>query len=128
MNPQNVCIFSGNVSQVKIVKYKNNNEINYIEIRLEVVRNYLNKGEQKCDFPIIRLSKIHKDFEKFMEIAKEGNAVSVVGQYTTEEFLWEGKKCFKTYFLAEDIVLNTNNTTNKELNKPKEEEYCELPY
>lgn len=118
MNPQNVCIFTGNVSSVKIIKYRDG-KINYVEFRLKVPRNYLNKGTQLHDFPVFRLSKIYKDFDKFMEMIKEGNNISISGQYVTEKVVFEGKDCYKTYILAEDIVLNSRNPDDYE---------CELPY
>lgn len=124
MNPQNVCVFQGIISQVKIIKYKNSNEINYIEFRLNIPRNYLNKGEQKHDSPIIHLSSFHRDFNKFKDMIKENNEVSVIGQYTTEKHVWEGKDCFKSYILLEDIVFKSTVSSGN----TSQEEYCELPY
>lgn len=55
-NPKNLCSFGGIIDDVSIT-YNREGNIHYVEFTLKIARNFLNKGEQRFDYPRCRYSK-----------------------------------------------------------------------
>ena len=71
-NPKNLCSFGGIIDDVSIT-YNREGNIHYVEFTLKIARNFLNKGEQRFDYPRCRYSKsdvsiLHGIFEKSVNI------------------------------------------------------------
>lgn len=119
-NPNNLVILKGDIFSEVQFYYKKGTDIPiYCEFDLKVARNYLNKGEQKYDYPRVKYAK--DDLMKLANI-KVGSKISLIGAYNSEFYDYEGKKIKKQSVLADNIEVSEFITA------PAMPEQIDLPY
>lgn len=103
-NPKNLCSFGGIIDDVSTT-YNREGNIHYVEFTLKIARNFLNKGEQRFDYPRCRYSK--SDVKSLLSDITEGREVSVVCSYMSEPYNYNGKSYTKTFFSVESFTFSS---------------------
>lgn len=120
-NPDNSCTFRGILTENPSVCYtKDSKDICYIDFRIKIARSYLNKGEQKYDYPLLRYSKA--DIPEVLKNLQAGKLVSASCSFISEAYTYKGKEYSKWYFSVDSLkvyeISENKNETSIDIDLP----------